>query len=228
MDEIVDHYPDACGGAGVGSMMSSAGRRAVRSPPGRRVAADQRDLHRASHAPVALSALPRTDQRPVAAGDRRVTVRAEVAGGAGDVDRPASDLAAWDHGARPRSVRRRALDRRGRRDLPARLEALAGPHLPVAGLGAGSGARCMSMRPAGGLAVRDVRCGPRPPREATFLQIAEHCNREQFDALIGPRIRGSWSPTAGTASSHLDPRQRQVCWSPSAARLPPPRRRAGH
>ena len=27
--------------------------------------------------------------------------------------------------------------------------------------------------------------------DAVFLQIAEHCNREQFNALIGTRIRGS-------------------------------------
>jgi len=48
--------------------------------------------------------------------------------------------------------------------------------------------------------------------EATFLQIAEHCNREQFDALIGPYggivVSDRWN-----GFSHLDPHQRQVCWS---------------
>jgi transposase len=48
--------------------------------------------------------------------------------------------------------------------------------------------------------------------EATFLQIAEHCNREQFDALIGAYpgivISDRWN-----GYSHLDPHQRQVCWS---------------
>lgn len=36
------------------------------------------------------------------------------------------------------------------------------------------------------------RCGHCRARtsEATFLQIAEHCNREQFDALIGTRYPG--------------------------------------
>jgi transposase len=48
--------------------------------------------------------------------------------------------------------------------------------------------------------------------DATFLQIAEHCNREQFDALIGAYpgivISDRWN-----GFSHLDPTRRQVCWS---------------
>jgi Transposase IS66 family len=68
------------------------------------------------------------------------------------------------------------------------------------------------MRPAGGPAARVARCGPRPLRAAAFFQIAEHCNREQFDALIGPYpgivVSDRWN-----GYSHLDPNQRQVCWS---------------
>jgi transposase len=48
--------------------------------------------------------------------------------------------------------------------------------------------------------------------DAVYLQIAEHCNREQFDALIGPYhgivVSDRWS-----GYSHLDPHRRQVCWS---------------
>ncbi len=48
--------------------------------------------------------------------------------------------------------------------------------------------------------------------DAVFLQIAEHCNREVFDALIGPYpgivVCDRWN-----GYSHLDPNQRQVCWS---------------
>jgi hypothetical protein len=44
------------------------------------------------------------------------------------------------------------------------------------------------------------------------LQIAEHCNREQFDALIGAYpgivISDRWN-----GFEHRDPHQRQVCWS---------------
>lgn len=47
---------------------------------------------------------------------------------------------------------------------------------------------------------------------ATFLQIAEHCNREQFNALIGPYpgivVSDRWN-----GFEHRDPNQRQVCWS---------------
>ena len=48
--------------------------------------------------------------------------------------------------------------------------------------------------------------------EATFLQIAEHCNREQFDALLGP-FEGIVVSDRWNGFSHLDPHQRQVCWS---------------
>jgi transposase len=47
---------------------------------------------------------------------------------------------------------------------------------------------------------------------AAFFQIAGHCNREQFNALIGPYpgivVSDRWN-----GYSHLDPNQRQVCWS---------------
>jgi transposase len=49
--------------------------------------------------------------------------------------------------------------------------------------------------------------------EATFLQIAEHCNREQFDALIGTTYPGIVVSDRWNGYSHLDPHQRQVCWS---------------
>ena len=47
--------------------------------------------------------------------------------------------------------------------------------------------------------------------EATFLQIAEHCNREQFDAVIGA-YAGIVVSDRWNGFSDLDPRQRQVCW----------------
>ncbi len=47
---------------------------------------------------------------------------------------------------------------------------------------------------------------------AALFHIAEHCNREQFQALIGPYpgiiISDRWN-----GYEHLDPHQRQVCWS---------------
>ncbi len=102
-------------------------RSPIRSPPGRRIAADQRDLDGASHAPASLSALPGTDQRPAARADRRIVVWAAVAGGGRDVDRPPSCLASRDRRARARPFRRRHLDRERRRDLPARLRGARRP-----------------------------------------------------------------------------------------------------
>ena len=49
--------------------------------------------------------------------------------------------------------------------------------------------------------------------QATFLQIAERCNREQFNALIGTGYPGIVVSDRWNGFSHLDPHQRQVCWS---------------
>jgi transposase len=49
--------------------------------------------------------------------------------------------------------------------------------------------------------------------EATFLQIAEHCNREQFNALIGTSYPGIVVSDRWNGFSHRDPDRRQVCWS---------------
>ncbi len=49
--------------------------------------------------------------------------------------------------------------------------------------------------------------------QATFLQIAEHGNREQFNALIGTEYPGTVISDRWNGYSHLDPTRRQVCWS---------------
>ena len=43
--------------------------------------------------------------------------------------------------------------------------------------------------------------------------IAEHCNREQFDALIGTSYPGVVVSDRWNGYSHLNSDQRQVCWS---------------
>jgi transposase len=47
---------------------------------------------------------------------------------------------------------------------------------------------------------------------AALFEIAEHCNREQFDELIGP-FSGIIVSDRWPGYEHLDPAQRQVCWS---------------
>ena len=90
-------------------------------------------------------------------------------------------------------------------------DALAGPHAQLHDWVLDQ-ARCMSMRPAGEPRVTAGRCGPLTTPGAAFFQIAEHCNREQFHALIGPYpgivVSDRWN-----GYEHLDPHQRQVCWS---------------
>lgn len=49
--------------------------------------------------------------------------------------------------------------------------------------------------------------------DAVFLQIAEHCNREVFDALIGTTYPGIVISDRWNGYAHLDPNQRQVCWA---------------
>ena len=49
--------------------------------------------------------------------------------------------------------------------------------------------------------------------QATFLQIAEHCNREQFNALVGSAYAGIVVSDRWNGYSHLDPTRRQVCRS---------------
>jgi transposase len=48
---------------------------------------------------------------------------------------------------------------------------------------------------------------------AVFLQIAEHCNREQFNALVGTGYPGIVISDRWNGYSHLDPSRRQACWS---------------
>jgi transposase len=47
--------------------------------------------------------------------------------------------------------------------------------------------------------------------DAGFFVIAEHCNREQFNALVGTHYPGIVISDRWNGYSHLDPHQRQVC-----------------
>ena len=50
------------------------------------------------------------------------------------------------------------------------------------------------------------------PQAALFV-IAEHCNREQFNALIGSSYAGIVISDRWAGYNHRDPCQRQACWS---------------
>ena len=63
--------------------------------------------------------------------------------------------------------------------------------------------------------------------EAAFLQIAEHCNREQFNALIGTSYPGIVVSDRWNGYQPSRPPPAPGVLVAPAARLPPPRRRAG-
>ena len=91
-------------------------------------------------------------------------------------------------------------------------EALAGPHLHLADK--------VLAAPAAHIDETGWRTNGDPRAlwsattpDAVFLQIAKHCNREVFDALIGTSYSGIVISDRWNGYSHLDPNQRQVCWS---------------
>ena len=49
--------------------------------------------------------------------------------------------------------------------------------------------------------------------DAAFFLIADQCNRAQFDALVGTSYPGIVISDRWNGYSHLDPERRQVCWS---------------
>ena len=91
-------------------------------------------------------------------------------------------------------------------------EALAGPHLQLADWVPDQDAVHVDetgWRTRG--AGRALWTATTP--QAVFLEIAEHCNREQFNALIGTSYPGIVISDRWNGYSHLDPTRRQACWS---------------
>jgi transposase len=91
-------------------------------------------------------------------------------------------------------------------------EALAGPHLHLGDQELGAPA--VHVDETGWRTKGDARAlWTANTADAVFLQIAEHCNREVFDALIGTTYPGIVISDRWNGYSHLDPSRRQVCWS---------------
>jgi transposase len=213
VDEIVDHYPDACGGCG--RRFDDAqrrpggrfGRHQVAELPPISVVVTEYRTHqlRCRHCRARTSArLPEL----VAAspfGPRLqaaiVTLTARHRISRRGICELAHDLfGAWVSTGAVDGICQRASD------------ALAGPHLQLQDWVLDQGAVHVDetgWRTSG--EGRALWTATTP--EATFLQIAEHCNREQFDALIGTSYPGIVVSDRWNGFSHRDPHQRQVCWS---------------
>ena len=212
VDEIVDHYPDACGGCG------------HRFADGQRRPGGRFGRHQVCELPPigVLWSEHRTHQLRCRGCLARTSARLPRAIG-GSAFGPRLQAAVVTLTARHR-ISRRGICELARDLFGARLsagavdqicqrasDALAGPHLHVQDWVLEQGAVHVDetgWRTSG--QARALWTATTPG--AVFLQIAEHCNREQFDALIGPYgaivVSDRWN-----GYSHLDPHRRQVCWS---------------
>jgi transposase len=213
VDEIVDHYPDACGGCGRrfddGQRRSAGrfGRRQVCELPPISVIVSEHRTHQlrcrycrartSARLPelIAASAFgPRLQAAVVTLTARHRISRRGICELAHDL------FGAWLSTGAVDGICQRASD------------ALAGPHCQLQDWVLDQGAVHVDetgWRTSG--EGRALWTATTP--EATFLQIAEHCNREQFDALIGTTYPGIVVSDRWNGFSHLDPHRRQVCWS---------------
>ena len=212
VDEVVDHYPDACGGCG---RQFDAQQRRLAGRFGRHQVAEL--------PPISVNLIEhRTHQLRCRHCRARTSARLPSDLG-GSVFGPRLQAAVVTLTARHR------VSRRGICELVRDLfgvtlstgavdaicqrasDALAGPHLQLQDWVLDQGAVHVDetgWRTRGESRALWTATTP----EATFLQIAGHCNREQFDALIGP-YEGIVISDRWNGYSHLDPHQRQVCWS---------------
>lgn len=213
VDEIVDHYPDACGGCG-----RRFGEEQHR-PAGRF------GRHQVAELP-AISVLV-TEHRTHQLRCRHC--RARTSGrlpheAAGSVFGPRLQAAFVALTARHR-VSRRGIVELARDLFGVRLssgsadaicqrasEALAGPHCQLQDWVLDQDA--VHVDETGWRTRGEGRAlWTATTPEAVFLRIAEHCNREQFNALIGTEYPGIVVSDRWNGYSHLDPERRQVCWS---------------
>jgi transposase len=213
IDEIVDHYPSACGGCG---REFGAEERRPRRRFGRHQVAELPPIsviwieHR-THQLRCRHCLARTSARlPAAIGASAfgprlqaavVTLTARHRISRRGITELAGDLfgAALSTGS-VEAICQRASD------------ALAGPHLQLQDWVLDQGA--VHVDETGWRTRGEGRAlWTATTPEATFLQIAEHCNREQFTALVGSAYTGIVVSDRWNGYSHLDPHRRQVCWS---------------
>jgi transposase len=212
VDEIVDHYPEACRGCGREFSVDERrpggrfGRHQVAELPPISVIVAEHRTHRLGCRECGTKT---TAQLP-----------AEIGGSAFGANLQAALVTL---------TARNRISRRGIVELAADLfgvkvstgtvdqicqrasEALAGPHAQLHDWVLDQGA--VHVDETGWRTRGDGRAlWTLATSGAALFQIAEHCNREQFQTLIGPYpgivVSDRWN-----GFEHLDPDRRQVCWS---------------
>jgi transposase len=212
VDEVIDHYPEACRGCGHGFSADERepsrryGRHQVAELPSMSVIVIEHRTHR------------------LRCRACRVQTTAELPDGVG-----ASAFGANLQAAVVTLTARHRISRRGMAELARELfgvslstgavdaicqrasDALAGPHTQLQDWVLEQGAVHVDetgWRTAGESRALWTVTSPR----AAIFQIAEHCSREQLTELIGP-YPGIIVSDRWPGYEHLDPEQRQVCWS---------------
>jgi transposase len=213
IDEIVDHYPDACGGCGRGFVDRQRrpkrrfGRHQVVELPPISVTWVEHRTHqlRCRHCRARTSGrLPeQIDGSPF--GPRLQAAIVTLTAGYRVSRRGIVELARDLFGV---GLSTGAVDAICQRVS----DALAGPHLHLQDRVLDQDA--VHVDETGWRTGGDGRAlWTANTADLVFLLIAEHCNREQFNVLIGATYPGIVISDRWNGYSHLDPNQRQVCWS---------------
>jgi transposase len=213
IDEIVDHYPDACGGCG--REFSERERR-----PRRRFG-----RHQVAELPPISVIWTEHRTHQLRCSECRSRTSARLPDGIGGCAfGPRLQAAVVTLTARHR-VSRRGICELARDLFGVELStgsadaicqrasaALAGPHLQLQDWVLDQSA--VHVDETGWRTRGEGRAlWTATTPQAAFFVIAEHCNREQFNALVGTSYPGIVISDRWNGYSHLDPNQRQVCWS---------------
>jgi hypothetical protein len=213
IDEIVDHFPDACGGCGrrFGEQQrrpgKSFGRHQIVELPAISVIWSEHRTHqlRCRQCRSRTSARVPDEVAGSVFGPRLQAAIVTLTAGYRVSRRGIAELARDLFGVELSTGSVDAICQRA-------SDALAGPHLQLQDWVLGQPAVHVDET---GWRTRGEGCAlwTATTPDAVFLQIAEHCNREQFDALIGTRYPGIVISDRWNGYSHLDPIRRQACWS---------------
>ncbi len=213
MDEIVDHYPEACGGCerrfdpGQRRPGGRFGRHQVADLPPISVILTEHRTHqlRCRHCRARTSALLPDVIASSAFGCRLQAALVTLAAAYRVPRRGITEIARDLFGITLSTGTADAICQRA-------SQALAGPHLHLQDTVLDAAAVHVDET---GWRTRGEECAlwTATTPDAVFLQIAKHCNREVFNALIGTDYEGIVISDRWNGYSHLDPEHRQACWS---------------